>query len=168
MLEACSGHLDPEPGLAHPTGADQSHEPVFGQDRHNVGDRLLASDEARQGRGQDVGGFEQQGVVLQQDPQLELLELRRGIHPQFVGEGVAELPERAKGLDLPAGPVERQHAQGVQPLVIRVEVAEQPQLRQHVVVPTKAHLRCDPRLGALELDLLEPLCLDPYQVTVVG
>ena len=48
-----------------------------------------------------------------------------------------------------------------------VEVAEQPQLGQHGVVPAEAQLGGDPHLRCLELNLLEAIGLDPNQFTDV-
>jgi hypothetical protein len=65
---------------------------------------------------------QRQGVLLQQDPPLELLEAGRGVDPELVGQQASEPLVDAQRFRLSAAPVEREQLQFTRVLAERVLV----------------------------------------------
>ena len=87
---------------------------------------------------------------------LQLLQLRRRVEPELVGE---REPRRAVGLErlrLPAAAVERHHQLAAQPLPQRMRGHERLQLRDQLRVMAERELRVEPLLDRAHAQRLQP------------
>ena len=98
--------------------------------------------------------------VVAQDRGLELLEHRARFHPQLLDQLLPSFAVDVQRLDLPTGPVQRQHQACTQPLSQRMLVDEGPKLGHQLAVPTQCEVGVDTILQRCEPQLLEPGDLD--------
>lgn len=98
----------------------------------------------------------QERAVLVQDEALKLLELRRRLEAELVGQVRARLLVGAQRLGLPAGAVEREHVLRAEPLAHRVLLAQHLELARELRVTPERELRVDPRLDRFEPELFQP------------
>lgn len=87
---------------------------------------------------------------------MQLLQLSARFEPEVGDQQVPGLGEDRERLALSAGPVERQHQQGPQPLPVRMPGGQQPELRHHLVVAAQQQGQLEPLLRRREPQLAQP------------
>ena len=98
-------------------------------------------------------------VVVPQDAELELRELRAGLHAEFVGESFAGLADRGERVGLPAAPVEGRGEQHPASLPERRPPHESLGLRDGCGVLAQPQSCVEPHLLQVHPHLVEPLGL---------
>ena len=105
--------------------------------------------------------------ILPQDPSLQLLQLRRRVEPELVGEREPRRAVDLERLGLPAAAIERKHQLAAQPLAERVGGDERLQLADERGVAAERELGVDPLLEGDDAQLVEPGGLEPGELLLV-
>ena len=100
------------------------------------------------------------GILAQHAP-LELLQLRRGVEAELVGEREPGGPVDLERLGLAAAAVQRKHQLAAQPLAQRMEGDELLQLADDRSVPAERELCVDPLFLGSDAQLVETRRLEP-------
>ena len=101
-------------------------------------------------------GRDEQAAILIEDPALEILQLRRRIDPETLGQRDPRAPERPQRLRLAARSVQRQHVHGAEVLAPRMLHGQRLQLGDDLAMPAGVQIGLDARLEGGETDLAEP------------
>ena len=101
-------------------------------------------------------GRDEQAAILIEDPVLEILQLRRRIDPETLGQRDPRAPERPQRLGLAARSVQRQHVHGAQALAPRMLDGQRLQLGDDLAMTAGVQIGLDARLEGGETDLAEP------------
>jgi hypothetical protein len=162
--------LERQPGLAAAPGPGQGHQARSGQQRPGLTELGMPPHEAGYlGRqvapGRRLGLRSRgQGISLEQDLLVKLLELGAGIYAQLIGQDPAAFLEDPERFPLAARPVQGQHQLTAQPLPERVAGHERLQLAGQLGVPAKRQLRFHLHLDGPDPRLLEACHLFPGEV----
>ena len=90
-----------------------------------------------------------------EDASLQVLQLRRGIDPQSLGEHGAGVAERTQGLALASRPVKGQHVEGAQVLPKRMLDGQRVELGDDLTVPSGPQVGVDPVLEGGQAQLCQ-------------
>ena len=105
--------------------------------------------------------------ILPQHLPLELLQLRRGVEPELVGECEPRGAVDLERLGLPAAAIEREHQLAAQSLAERVGGDQGLELADERRVAAELELGVDPLLERGEAQLVEPRGLEAREVLLV-
>jgi hypothetical protein len=91
-----------------------------------------------------------------EDCLLEPAQACPGVHAELVGQVPAGSPVRLEGVGLPAGPVQREHQLGVQPLPKRVSADQRVELLDELATTPRVQVGVDAVLQGGQPHLLQP------------
>ena len=158
--------LDREAGLARATRSDQRHEAMLAHRSPNVGQQIVAADEARERRDQiaddgDPGGggdgaAGRQRRRLRDDRGFEPLQLRTGIEALLLGEELPHVLIDGQRVALAARSIEREHELAPEALSERVLLRELLDLTENLAMEACVEIGLDPILERIEAQALEP------------
>ncbi len=137
-----------------------------GRSRREDGHEPELGDLAGRRRLGDLWGCGQLGILAQHPP-LELLQLRRRVEPELVGEREPRRPVDLERLRLAAAAVEREHQLAAQPLAQGVRSDQLLQLPDERSVPAEPELGVDPLLLRRHAQLVETCGLEPREVLLL-
>ena len=101
--------------------------------------------------------------ILAQDAGVQFAQLRAGLDPKLVDQGVTQLAVGAQRVGLSAGPVQRQHPLGPEPLAERMGRGQALELRDELTVPAAGQQRLAARFERGQPLLVQPACLRPQR-----
>jgi hypothetical protein len=156
------GQLQRHTRLARPTRPGHRHQPMQLHQLGQLPQLLVAADQAGQPLGQVVGrcgrclagSFE--GGVLDQDPLVQPLQLRRGVDAQLLSQHLPPLLVDPKRVGLATRPVQRHHQQPTKALPGRLGRHQPLQLPHQAAMPTRGQPHLDQRLHRPQAQLLQP------------
>ncbi len=105
--------------------------------------------------------------ILPQHLPLELLQLRRRVEAELVGEREPRRPVDLERLGLPAAAIERDHQLAAQPLAERVRGDQRLELADERRVPAQRELGVDPLLERCNAQLVQPRRFAPRELLLV-
>jgi hypothetical protein len=134
------GNFHRQPGLADPARPGQGQESVAVDEvRHLLQLAIPAHERGKPGRqvARRLGRFERELGSLQQDPAIEIADLRSKLDPEVGAESILKGACRLERFGLAPAAVERQHQLRVEAFVVRMLRHERAQLGDELAVPAE-------------------------------